>query len=124
MSRGKKVFFSGLALLGLSSFLVYTSPAEAAITVSSGTAAGVDNLAPGPVGAVTVTPDLGVPNVTVAWTLAADDFRRSAPASSDFTSGGVCLLALTMYRATMSCVGLSAVKMLWSPRSVLVAFLT
>jgi hypothetical protein len=89
MSRGKKVFFSGLALLGLSSFLVYTSPAEAAITVSSGTAAGVDNLAPGPVGAVTVTPDLGVPNVTVAWTLAADDFRRSAPASSDFTSGGV-----------------------------------
>ena len=89
MSRGKKVFFSGLALLGLSSFLVYTSPAEAAITVSSGTAAGVDSLAPGPVGTVTVTPDLGVPNVTVAWTLAADDFRRSAPAGSDFTSGGV-----------------------------------
>lgn len=89
MSRGKKVLFSGLALLGLSSFLVYTSPAEAAITVSSGTAAGVDNLAPGPVGAITVTPDLGVPNVTVAWTLAADDFGRSAPAGSDFTSGGV-----------------------------------
>ncbi len=89
MSRGKKVFFSGLALLGLSSFLVYTSPAEAAITVSSGTAAGVDNLAPGPVGTVTVVPDLGVPNVAVTWTLAVDDFGRSAPASSDFTSGGV-----------------------------------
>jgi len=89
MSRGKKVFFSGLALLGLSSFLVYASPADAAITVSSGTAAGVDNLAPGPVGTVTVVPDLGVPNVTVTWTLAADDFGRSAPAGSDFTSGGV-----------------------------------
>jgi hypothetical protein len=89
MSRGKKVFFSGLALLGLSSFLVYASPADAAITVSSGTAAGVDNLAPGPVGTITVVPDLGVPNVTVTWTLATDDFGRSAPASSDFTSGGV-----------------------------------
>lgn len=89
MSRGKKVFFSGLALLGLSSFLVYASPATAAITVSSGTAAGVDNLAPGPVGTITVVPDLGVPNVAVTWTLAADDFGRSAPASSDFTSGGV-----------------------------------
>jgi hypothetical protein len=89
MSRGKKVFFSGLALLGLSSFLVYASPADAAMTVSSGTAAGVDNLAPGPVGTITVVPDLGVPNVTVTWTLAAADFGRSAPASSDFTSGGV-----------------------------------
>ena len=68
---------------------MYASPADAAITVSSGTAAGVDNLAPGPVGTITVVPDLGVPNVTVTWTLATDDFGRSAPASSDFTSGGV-----------------------------------
>jgi hypothetical protein len=89
MSRGKKVFFSGLALLGLSSFLVYAGPADAAITVSSSAVAGVDNLAPGSVGAVTVEPDLGVPNVTVTWTLAADDFVRQAPAGSDFSSGGV-----------------------------------
>ncbi len=89
MSRGKKVIFSGLALLGLSSFLVCAQPANAAITTSSTTAAGVDNLAPGPVGEVVVTPDLAGPSVAIDWTLAADDFSRQAPASSNFSSGGV-----------------------------------
>jgi len=89
MSRGKKVFFSGLALLGLGSFLAYANPAEAAMTVSSAPAAGVDNIAPGPVSAVAVEADLGAVTVTISWGLAAADFVRQAPVGSDLTSGGV-----------------------------------
>ncbi len=89
MSRGKKVFFSGLALLGLSSFFAYANPAEAAMTVSSAPAAGVDNIAPGSVSAVAVEADLGAVTVTVSWGLAAADFVRQAPVGSDLTSGGV-----------------------------------
>ena len=89
MSRGKKAFITSLALMGLSVFLC-ASPVTAAITVSSEAVGSADNLAPGPVGTVTAELDIVTGNsVNVAWTLAADDFGRQAPAGSDFTSGGV-----------------------------------
>ena len=53
MSRGKKVFFSGLVLMGLSSFLAAANPAGAQ-AVSSGPVAGAANIAPGPVEEVKV----------------------------------------------------------------------
>ena len=76
MSRGKKVVFSGIALLGICSIFAYASPVSAQ-TVSSTAAAGVDNIAPDAVGSVSVEVDLGVPNVTISWTLPADDFSRA-----------------------------------------------
>ena len=89
MSRGKKAFITTVALMGLSVFLC-ASPVTAAITVSSEAVGSADNLAPGPVGTVTAELDIVTGNsVNVAWTLAADDFGRQAPAGSDFTSGGV-----------------------------------
>ena len=87
MSRGKKVVFSGIALLGICSFFAYASPVSAQ-TVSSTAAAGVDNIAPGAVGSVSVEVDLGVPNVTISWTLPADDFSRPIPSGTDFGTGG------------------------------------
>jgi hypothetical protein len=89
MSRGQKAFFAGLALIGLSSLLLYTSPATAALTRSGMAVAGEDNIEPSGVSAVTVEVDLGGPSVTVSWDVSDDDFTRQAPASSDFTSGGV-----------------------------------
>ena len=89
MSRGKKAFITTVALMGLSVFLC-ASPVTAAITVSSEAVGSADNLAPGPVGTVTAELDIVTGNsVNVAWTLAADDFGRQAPAGSNFTSGGV-----------------------------------
>ena len=82
MSRGKKVVFSGIALLGICSIFAYASPVSAQ-TVSSTAAAGVDNIAPDAVGSVSVEVDLGVPNVTISWTLPADDFARPIPSGSD-----------------------------------------
>ena len=87
MSRGKKVVFSGIALLGICSIFAYASPVSAQ-TVSSTAAAGVDNIAPDAVGSVSVEVDLGVPNVTISWTLPADDFSRPIPSGSDFGTGG------------------------------------
>ena len=88
MSRGKKVFFSGLVLMGLSSFLAAANPAGAQ-AVSSGPVAGADNIAPGPVEEVNVEADLGAVSVDVSWTESDDDYSRSVAASADFTSGGV-----------------------------------
>ena len=89
MSRGKKGFITSLALLGLSVFLC-VNPATAAMTISSGPAAGTDELAPGPVGEVNAALDLeSGTSVLVSWTLAADDFVRQTAVGSDFTSGGV-----------------------------------
>ncbi|MEE3232747.1 MAG: hypothetical protein VX294_01150 [Candidatus Latescibacterota bacterium] len=88
MSRGKKVVFSGIALFGICSIFAYASPVSAQ-TVSSTAAAGVDNIAPDAVGSVSVEVDLGVPNVTILWTLPADDFSRQIPSGSDFGTGGV-----------------------------------
>jgi len=82
MSRGKKVFFTSLALLSFGSFLMQASPALA------GPVAGEDNLAPGPVGEVSVEADLGAVNVAVFWTLADDDNVRQAPTGTDLSSGG------------------------------------
>jgi hypothetical protein len=87
MSRGKKVVFSGIALLGVCSIFAYASPVSAQ-TVSSTAVAGVDNIAPDAVGSVSVEVDLGVPNVTISWTLPADDFSRPIPSGSDFGTGG------------------------------------
>ena len=87
MSRGKKVVLSGIALLGICSIFAYASPVSAQ-TVSSTAAAGVDNIAPDAVGSVSVEVDLGVPNVTISWTLPADDFARPIPSGSDFGTGG------------------------------------
>ncbi len=89
MSRGKKVFITSLALMGLSVFLC-ASPVMSAMTVSSAAVGSADNLAPGPVATVTAELDIETGNsVNVAWALATDDFGRQAPAGSDFTSGGV-----------------------------------
>lgn len=89
MSRGKNSFFTNLALLGLG-VLLCVNPATAAMTVSSTAVGSTDDLAPNPVGEVTAELDLASgSSVNVAWTLAGDDFRRQAPAGSDFTSGGV-----------------------------------
>ena len=89
MSRGKKVFISSLALLGLSVFLCM-SPATAAMTVTSTAVGGTDELAPGPVTDVSAALDLETGNsVDVIWTLSASDFVRQTATGSDFTSGGV-----------------------------------
>ncbi|MEC8645674.1 MAG: choice-of-anchor D domain-containing protein [Candidatus Latescibacterota bacterium] len=89
MSRGKKVFFSGLVLMGLGSFLMHASPVEAHDhLVTSDAVAGEDNLAPHPVGEVSVEADLGDVSVDVYWTLADDDFVRQAPTTGDLSSGG------------------------------------
>ena len=89
MSRGKKVFFSGLVLMGLGSFLMHAAPVEAHDhLVTSDAVAGEDNLAPHPVGEVSVEADLGAVSVDVYWTLADDDFVRQAPTTGDLSSGG------------------------------------
>ena len=89
MSRGKKVFISSLALLGLSVFLC-VSPATAAMTTTSTAVGGTDELAPDPVGDVAAVLDLETGNsVDVTWTLSASDFARQTAAGGDFTSGGV-----------------------------------
>ena len=89
MSRGKKVFISSLALLGLSVFLV-VSPAAAAMTTTSTAVGGTDELAPDPVADVAAALDLETGNsVDVTWTLSASDFARQTAAGGDFTSGGV-----------------------------------
>ena len=88
MLKGKKVFFSSLIFMGLSSFLVAANPAGAQ-AVSSGPVAGADNIAPGPVGEVSVEADLGAVSVDVSWSESDDDYSRSVAASADFTSGGV-----------------------------------
>ena len=88
MSKGKKVFFSSLIFMGLSSFLVVANPAGAQ-AVSSGPVAGADNIAPGPVGEVSVEADLGAVSVDVSWSESDDYYSRSVAASADFTSGGV-----------------------------------
>ncbi len=89
MSRGKKVFISSLALLGLSVFL-FVSPAAAAMTTTSTAVGGTDELAPDPVADVAAALDLETGNsVDVTWTLSASDFARQTAAGGDFTSGGV-----------------------------------
>ena len=89
MSRGKKVFISSLALLGLSVFLC-VSPATAAMTTTSTAVGGMDELAPDPVADVAAALDLETGNsVDVTWTLSASDFARQTAAGGDFTSGGV-----------------------------------
>ena len=89
MSRGKKVFISSLALLGLSVFLC-VSPATAAMTTTSTAVGGTDELAPDPVADVAAALDLETGNsVDVTWTLSASDFARQTAAGGDFTSGGV-----------------------------------
>ena len=89
MSRGKKVFISSLALLGVSVFLC-VSPATAAMTTTSTAVGGTDELAPDPVADVAAALDLETGNsVDVTWTLSASDFARQTAAGGDFTSGGV-----------------------------------
>ncbi len=89
MSRGKKVFISSLALLGLSVFLC-VSPATAAMTTTSTAVGGMDELAPDPVADVAAALDLETGNsVDVTWTLSASDFARQTAAGGDFTSSGV-----------------------------------
>ena len=89
MSRGKKVFISSLAPLGLSVFL-FVSPAAAAMTTTSTAVGGTDELAPDPVADVAAALDLETGNsVDVTWTLSASDFARQTAAGGDFTSGGV-----------------------------------
>lgn len=89
MSRGKKGFLSGLALLSLGGFLLLGSPAGAQL-VTSGEAAGEDNLPPDSVATVTAdtTTVAGVRAIAVAWTLSPSDFVRQQPAGSDVSSGG------------------------------------
>jgi hypothetical protein len=86
MRRGKKGFMAGLALLGLGAML-FCSPAVAQLA-TSGSAAGEDNIAPSPIADLAVTPDLVAVNVTVSWSLAADDSDRQTAIGTDFTSGG------------------------------------
>jgi hypothetical protein len=89
LSRGKKVFISSLAPLGLSVFL-FVSPAAAAMTTTSTAVGGTDELAPDPVADVAAALDLETGNsVDVTWTLSASDFVRQTVAGGDFTSGGV-----------------------------------
>ena len=86
MSRGKKGFFTGLALLGLSAMLC-VNPAAAALTVSSD-AAGGDELPPAAVATVGVEVNEETPSIIVSWPLSTDDFLRQTPVGMDFTSGG------------------------------------
>ena len=116
MSRGKKGFVTSLVLLGLSVFLC-VNPATAAMTISSGPAAGTDELAPGPVGEVTAELDLeSGTSVLVSWTLAADDFVRQTPVGSDFTSGGVFVNVndVTSYNVWRQAVGAAEAELVGS----------
>ena len=88
MSRGRNAGFLSIALLALSAVALSGGPALSALTVSSGSAGGYDNLAPGPVSDLAVEVDLGGPSVTISWAISANDFTRQTAASSDFTSGG------------------------------------
>ena len=91
MSRGKKVFISSLALLGVSGVL-FVSPAAAAMTTTATAVGGTDELAPDPVADVAAALDLESGNsVDVTWTLSASDFVRQTVAGGDFTSGGGCV---------------------------------
>jgi hypothetical protein len=87
MSRGKIAGFLSITLLGLAAVAMTGGPVQAALTVS-GSAGGLDELAPGPISDLAVEVELGGPSVTVTWSIAADDFSRQAAASQDFTSGG------------------------------------
>jgi hypothetical protein len=86
MSRGKKGFFSGLALLGLVLLLVGSVGAQ---TATSDAVAGADDLAPGPVSEVTATADEVNKTVAITWMVSEDDYIRQTAAGTDFSSGGV-----------------------------------
>ena len=87
MSRGKIAGFLSITLLALGAVAMTVGPVQAALTVS-GSAGGLDDLAPGPVADLAVEVDLGGPSATITWSIAAEDFRRQAAVSGDFTSGG------------------------------------
>ena len=87
MSRGKIAGFLSITLLALGAVAMTVGPVQAALTVS-GSAGGLDDLAPGPVSDLAVEVDLGGPSATITWSIAAEDFRRQAAVSGDFTSGG------------------------------------
>ena len=87
MSRGKIAGFLSITLLALGAVAMTGGPVQAALTVS-GSAGGLDDLAPGPVSDLAVEVDLGGPSATLTWSIAAEDFRRQAAVSGDFTSGG------------------------------------
>ncbi len=87
MSRGKIAGFLSITLLALGAVAMTGGPVQAALTVS-GSAGGLDDLAPGPVSDLAVEVDLGGPSATITWSIAAEDFRRQAAVSGDFTSGG------------------------------------
>ena len=87
MSRGKIAGFLSITLLVLAAVAMTGGPVQAALTVS-GSAGGLDDLAPGPISDLAVEVELGGPSVTVTWSIAADDFSRQAAVSQDFTSGG------------------------------------
>ena len=88
MSRGKIAGVLGIALLTLGALAVTGVPAQAALTVSSGSAGGLDDHEPGPVSGVTRVVDRVARTVTLSWQISADDFSRQAPVGGDFTSGG------------------------------------
>jgi len=87
MSRGKIASFLSITLLALAAVAMTGGPVQAALTVS-GSAGGLDDLAPGPISDLAIEVELGGPSVTVTWSIAADDFSRQAAVSQDFTSGG------------------------------------
>ena len=88
MSRGKKGFFTGVALLGLSAMFLCVNPVAAALTVSSDAAGGGDEIPPGSVAVVEVEVNEEGGSIIVSWPLSADDFLRQTPVGTDFTSGG------------------------------------
>jgi len=86
MSRGKKAVLAS-AGLALAVAFIWANPASAELT-KSGSAAGVDDLAPAAVTELTAVADITGPSVELSWVKSESDFVRQSPTGLDLTSGG------------------------------------
>ncbi len=94
MSRRKEGLFTNFILLGLGIFFC-ASPLAAQLTGSSGDVGDTSGSAErifAPVSEVQADLSSDGTSVTISWNLSANDFVRSVPVSSDFTSGGGFLI--------------------------------
>ena len=87
MSRRKEGLITSSILLGLSIFLC-ASPLAAQLTGSAGDGGGSAERIFGPVSEVRAELSSDGGSVTISWNLSPNDFERSVPVGSDFTSGG------------------------------------
>lgn len=86
MSRGKRDFSAGVAVLALAIAFAWVGGASALTTSNS--VAATDERAPEAPTDLVVDVDLGTPAVLLSWTASPSDAVRQAPVGLDFTSSG------------------------------------